>query len=174
MLRAFLVSLTNLRDLSLRFNPRCRQPRVVGLGTLSWTYHVSAPRGLLYNVFPRTRAWLHLKKLSVTYVTATTDDLVTLFRDHGQTVQELRLAHIRLLKPIGGRIGWSVPEWRRVFAELAGIENLETASIRQWIRPMFIDKRTWPLYTAYRRGEVATNLTKYLAYDGKATLDQGM
>jgi hypothetical protein len=110
----------------------------------------------------------------VTYVTATTDDLVTLNRDHGQAVQELRLAHIRLLKPIGGRIGWSVPGWRRVFAELAGIENLETASIRQWIRPMFIDKRTWPVYTAQRKVEVATKLTKYLAYDGKATIDRGM
>ena len=66
-----------------------------------------------------------------------------------------------------------MPEWRRVFAELGNIKNLKKASVYQWIRPRFADKRTWPVYTVQERVEVTTNLTKYLAYDGTQKLDRG-
>jgi hypothetical protein len=174
-LRQFLASLTNLQSLTLHFGPQSQVLEVNGRGVLSPRYDRSGPRAFLYNAFPRGRTWLKLRILSVQYVKAATDDLVFLIRDHKQTLQELHLAHIKLDRPaVSKKFGWSVAMWRRVFSELGEMENLEGASVFQWIRPSFTDRSTWTVDTARRSVKVPTNLTQILAHDGVKMLPRGM
>ena len=148
---AFLKGLEKLESLTLHFGPQR-------------DYGFNGPRPYLYDVLPRGKTWARLRRVALKYVRVTVGGLLSVLEVYSETLQEVHLAGITVIRVVGdsqlGNVELQRNAWRRIFGGLATLKRLQEASVRE---STVTAVRVWRVYGPGRWVDVSTDVYGCLA-----------